>query len=87
MVDSGEGIDWGMAEALAFGTLVAEGEESQRRKDSPPACCVAGPWSAWGGWLWRRRVEARALGTLCSAKGSAPCLLWSAWGKGSTVAE
>ena len=26
MVESGEGIDWGMAEALAFGTLLAEGE-------------------------------------------------------------
>ena len=26
MVDSGEGIDWGMAEALAFGTLISEGE-------------------------------------------------------------
>ena len=25
MVDSGEGLDWGMAEALAFGTLLAEG--------------------------------------------------------------
>lgn len=25
MMDSGEGIDWGTAEALAFGTLVAEG--------------------------------------------------------------
>ena len=27
MVDSGEGIDWGMAEALAFGTLISEGED------------------------------------------------------------
>lgn len=26
MVESGEGIDWGMGEALAFGTLLAEGE-------------------------------------------------------------
>lgn len=25
MVESGEGIDWGFAEALAFGTLVSEG--------------------------------------------------------------
>lgn len=25
MVESGQGIDWGMAEALAFGTLLAEG--------------------------------------------------------------
>jgi 2-oxoglutarate dehydrogenase E1 component len=25
MVESGEGVDWGMAEALAFGTLLAEG--------------------------------------------------------------
>ena len=25
MVETGEGVDWGMAEALAFGTLVAEG--------------------------------------------------------------
>ena len=25
MIDSGEGIDWGMAEALAFGTLISEG--------------------------------------------------------------
>lgn len=25
MIDSGEGIDWAMAEALAFGTLVNEG--------------------------------------------------------------
>ncbi len=26
MVESGEGIDWGMAEALAFGTLLSEGD-------------------------------------------------------------
>lgn len=26
MVETGEGIDWGMAEALAFGTLLAEGK-------------------------------------------------------------
>jgi 2-oxoglutarate dehydrogenase E1 component len=25
MIDSGEGVDWGMAEALAFGTLISEG--------------------------------------------------------------
>lgn len=25
MIDTGEGVDWGMAEALAFGTLLAEG--------------------------------------------------------------
>ena len=25
MVESGEGVDWGFAEALAFGTLVSEG--------------------------------------------------------------
>lgn len=25
MVETGEGVDWGMAEALAFGTLLAEG--------------------------------------------------------------
>lgn len=25
MVDSGEGVDWAMAEALAFGTLLSEG--------------------------------------------------------------
>lgn len=25
MIESGEGVDWGMAEALAFGTLLAEG--------------------------------------------------------------
>lgn len=25
MMESGEGIDWGFAEALAFGTLVSEG--------------------------------------------------------------
>ena len=28
MVDSGEGVDWGMAEALAFGTLISEGVPS-----------------------------------------------------------
>ena len=27
MVESGEGVDWGMAEALAFGTLLAEGQQ------------------------------------------------------------
>lgn len=26
MVEAGEGIDWGMAEAFAFGTLLSEGE-------------------------------------------------------------
>ncbi|GFH32684.1 transket_pyr domain-containing protein, partial [Haematococcus lacustris] len=25
MIDSGEGVDWGFAEALAFGTLLVEG--------------------------------------------------------------
>jgi 2-oxoglutarate dehydrogenase E1 component len=25
MIESGEGIDWAMGEALAFGTLLAEG--------------------------------------------------------------
>ena len=25
MIESGEGIDWGTAEALAFGTLISEG--------------------------------------------------------------
>jgi hypothetical protein len=25
MIETGEGVDWGMAEALAFGTLLAEG--------------------------------------------------------------
>lgn len=25
MIESGEGVDWAMAEALAFGTLLAEG--------------------------------------------------------------
>ena len=26
MIDSGEGVDWGFAEALAFGTLLSEGQ-------------------------------------------------------------
>ena len=26
MIETGEGIDWGMAEALAFGTLLSEGK-------------------------------------------------------------
>lgn len=29
MMESGEGIDWAMAEALAFGTLLSEGEWAQ----------------------------------------------------------
>ena len=33
MVDSGEGVDWAMAEALAFGTLLAEGALGDR------CCC------------------------------------------------
>ena len=28
MIDSGEGIEWGSAEALAFGTLLSEGAAS-----------------------------------------------------------
>ena len=28
MIDSGEGVDWGFAEALAFGTLLSEGENA-----------------------------------------------------------
>lgn len=27
MIESGEGVDWGMAEALAFGTLLSEGAQ------------------------------------------------------------
>lgn len=27
MIETGEGVDWGMAEALAFGTLLAEGTQ------------------------------------------------------------
>ena len=30
MVESGEGVDWGMAEALAFGTLLIEGAHALR---------------------------------------------------------
>ena len=29
MIETGENVDWGMAEALAFGTLLAEGWYSQ----------------------------------------------------------
>ena len=36
MVESGEGVDWGFAEALAFGTLVSEGERA-----NPKACSAA----------------------------------------------
>ena len=32
MIETGEGIDWGMAEALAFGTLLSEGELLPRRR-------------------------------------------------------
>ena len=35
MIETGEGIDWGMAEALAFGTLLSEGEPLPCRQ-----CCV-----------------------------------------------
>ncbi len=31
MVETGEGVDWGMAEALAFGTLLAEGKRPRGR--------------------------------------------------------
>ncbi len=37
MVESGEGIDWGMGEALAFGTLLAEGERCSC------CCCFCSP--------------------------------------------
>ena len=30
MVETGEDVDWGMAEALAFGTLLAEGTHNLR---------------------------------------------------------
>lgn len=35
MIETGEGIDWGMAEALAFGTLLSEGKPLPHRQ-----CCV-----------------------------------------------
>ena len=37
MMESGEGIDWGFAEALAFGTLVSEG--GVPATPFPPALC------------------------------------------------
>lgn len=44
MIETGEGIDWGMAEALAFGTLLSEGAQSFAAPnpvvvDSDPSIC------------------------------------------------
>lgn len=36
MVENGEGIDWGMAEALAFGTLLSEGMHASSRNAFAP---------------------------------------------------
>ena len=37
-IESGEGVDWGFAEALAFGTLVSEGRPRQTRPYY--LCCI-----------------------------------------------
>ena len=34
MIETGEGIDWAMAEALAFGTLLSEGARQGCRRAS-----------------------------------------------------
>lgn len=53
MITSGEGIDWGTAEALAFGTLISEGRQFViGTRAAPPCTChrvsCASQWAGRG---------------------------------------
>lgn len=43
MMETGEGIDWGFAEALAFGTLLSEGRSSLEPRPGMCSSCVLPP--------------------------------------------
>ena len=58
MVESGEGVDWAMAEALAFGTLLSEGNHVRL---SGQVSRGDGRIARWGGLGWCRKGLAQVL--------------------------
>lgn len=64
MVETGEGIDWGTAEALAFGTLISEGASPchLQRMSLPPSS-----------WPWACCPLLAVQGILCGCDGGLSC--------------